>query len=47
VGRNNMEAKKGVTILCESCTVLGVTFDLVPDCGFYLIAVSSRLHTEY
>jgi hypothetical protein len=42
-GRNNMEAKIGVTILYEDCTVLGVTFDPALDCGLYLLAVSTRL----
>jgi hypothetical protein len=41
-----MEAKIGVTMLCEDCTVLGVTFDPVLDCGLYLLAVSSMLHVE-
>jgi hypothetical protein len=41
-----MESKIGVTILCEECTVLGVTSGPVLDCGLYQLAVSSRLHVE-
>ena len=35
-----MEAKRGVTLFCEDCTVLGVNFDPALDCGLYLLAVS-------
>jgi hypothetical protein len=38
-----MEAKRGVTIFCEECSVLGVTFEPALDFGLYLLAVSSSL----
>jgi len=37
-----MEANRGVTIFCEECTVLGVTFDPALNCGLYLPAGSSN-----
>jgi hypothetical protein len=34
-----VEAKRGVTIFCEGCTVLVVNFAPALDCGLYLLAV--------
>ena len=38
-GSDNVEAKRGVTLFCEDCTVLGVNFDPALNCGLYLLAV--------